>query len=363
LTDVGCIRTNNEDSVGHVWLEDSSLFVIVADGMGGHEAGEVASSLAVRVVEDAVSREIDGDPRDRLYSALLEANEAILDEGGRSGTRGMGTTAIVSILKGDQVYIGMIGDSRCYHFRHGHMIWRTSDHTRVQMLLDQGKITEDEARSHPEAGMLTRALGHARMADGRPLVPDVLERALGLEANDTLILSSDGLHDLVDDWEIGRAIAGKDCDEAAEALVALACDRGGHDNITVAVINAGARCAPYDDTYIPDSFDSRLMRESIEEEENITFDEPQDATVETVYNEPLDATDEYSQPNIEGPPQPVLANTGVVGRRPSAPAPGGAPADEPGSNKTLIIVGVVVVLLILALILIAGIIGAAFFLL
>ena len=134
LSDVGCIRTNNEDSVGHVWLEDSSLFVIVADGMGGHEAGEVASSLAVRVVEDAVSQEIDGDPRERLYGALLEANEAILDEGGRSGTRGMGTTAIVSILKGDQVYIGMIGDSRCYHFRHGHMIWRTSDHTRVQML-------------------------------------------------------------------------------------------------------------------------------------------------------------------------------------------------------------------------------------
>lgn len=362
LSDVGCIRTNNEDSVGHVWLEDSSLFVIVADGMGGHEAGEVASSLAVRVVEEVVAREVDGDPRERIYNALLEANEAILDEGGRSGTRGMGTTAIVSILKGDQVYVGLIGDSRCYHFRHGHMIWRTSDHTRVQMLLDQGKITDEEARSHPEAGMLTRALGHARMADGRPLVPDVLDRAVVLEANDTLILSSDGLHDLVDDWEIGRAIAGKSCDEAAEALVALACDRGGHDNVTVAVINAGQLCAAFDESYVPDSFDSRLMRASIEEEENITFDEPQDPTVETVYSDPLDATDEYSQGSATPPPQPVLANTGVVGRRPSAPAPGVSKPAEEKSNKGLIIAGVVAILLIVGLILIVGIGAAVFFL-
>ena len=111
---------------------------------------------------------------------LLEANEAILDEGGRSGTRGMGTTAIVSIFKGDQVYIGMIGDSRCYHFRHGHMIWRTSITLGFRCYLIKAKSPRMK-RERTRGGMLTRALGHARMADGRPLVPDVLERAVVLE--------------------------------------------------------------------------------------------------------------------------------------------------------------------------------------
>ena len=170
-TDVGRVRTNNEDSWGAQWLEDGSLFVIVADGMGGHEAGEVASGLAVQVVEDAATRDVDIDPRQRLYDALVEANEAILEEGNRSGSRGMGTTAITCICKGQEAYVALVGDSRCYLIRYGQVIWRTLDHTRVQMLVDNGDISEEEAKTHPEAGMLTRALGHARMADGRPSSP------------------------------------------------------------------------------------------------------------------------------------------------------------------------------------------------
>ena len=95
LSDVGRVRTNNEDAHGSAWLSDDSLFVIVADGMGGHDAGEVASGLAVQVMEDSVKHELDGDPRDRLYNAFLDANDAILEEGSRSGTRGMGTTCLL----------------------------------------------------------------------------------------------------------------------------------------------------------------------------------------------------------------------------------------------------------------------------
>lgn len=253
-TDVGRVRGNNEDSHGHAWLEDGSLFVIVADGMGGHEAGEVASGLAVRVLEDAVCRDPDKDPRERLYHGLLEANDAILDEGRRSGTRGMGTTAIAGILHGNEVHAGLIGDSRMYHVRKGQLVWRTLDHTRVQMLIDRGEITEEAARTHPEAGMLTRALGHSRMADGRPLVPDVLADPIYVEERDTLVFCSDGLHDLVDDWELAKLVSGLEAGLAAERLIELANERGGHDNITVAVVVAGEVSDPYDPDYVPASF-------------------------------------------------------------------------------------------------------------
>lgn len=250
-TDVGRVRSNNEDSNGHAWLRDGSLFVMVADGMGGHEAGEVASSLAVQVVEDVVGRDPVADPRERLYNALLEANESILDEGRRGGKGGMGTTSVCAIIRGREVHVALVGDSRLYQFRRGHLVWRTVDHTRVQMLIDHGEITEEEARVHPEAGMLTRALGHQRMADGRPLVPDVIGEPLAIEDGDGLVLSSDGLHDLIEDWEIGRLVAGKDGDEAAQALVELACERGGHDNVTVAVVIVGDRFTEYDPNYVP----------------------------------------------------------------------------------------------------------------
>lgn len=250
-SDVGRVRSNNEDAWGSSWMPDGSLFVIVADGMGGHEAGEVASGLAVQVAEDLVTRDPDADPRQRLFDALIEANAVILDEGNRSGTRGMGTTAITAVLRGSEVYVAQVGDSRMYQVRRGHTVWRTNDHTRVQMLVDSGEIDEEEARNHPEAGMLTRALGHARMADGRPLEPEVLPEPLSLEEQDTLLLCSDGLTDLVEDWEIAQMIAGRTGEEITAALIELACERGGHDNITIAVIIAGSRAGAYDPNYQP----------------------------------------------------------------------------------------------------------------
>lgn len=270
LSDVGRVRTNNEDAFAHAWLEDGSLFVIVCDGMGGHEAGEVASGLAVRVVEDAVSRDCDIDPRQRLFDGLLEANAVILDEGRRSGTKGMGTTAITAVMQGPQIYIGLIGDSRLFHIRKGQMVWRTLDHTRVQMLVDNGEISDEEARDHPEAGMLTRALGHSRMADGRELVPDILADPIVIEAFDMLILSSDGLHDLLEDWEIAQAVAGKSPDEAVRLLVDMACERGGHDNVTVAAVCAGERTLPYDPHFQPIRQDHSVNYED-EHEDSHTY--------------------------------------------------------------------------------------------
>lgn len=249
-TDVGKVRSNNEDSYGLAWASDSSLLLVVADGMGGHEAGEVASNLAVRVIEDEVANNVGTDPRDTLYNALLEANRAILEEGTTSGTRGMGTTAICAYVQGYDVYVAQVGDSRCYHIRSGHPIFRTTDHTRVQMLVEEGKIAPDQARFHPEAGMLTRALGHAKMADGRPLVPEVFDDPIRMQDGDSLILCSDGLHDLLSDDEIAIMAAGKLGSEAINDLIQAACERGGHDNITVATLSYGSQFAPRDENFI-----------------------------------------------------------------------------------------------------------------
>lgn len=357
-TDVGRIRDNNEDSYGTAWLEDGSLFVIVADGMGGHEAGEVASSLAVRVVEDVVREDPDADPRDRLYNALLEANQAILEEGTNSGTRGMGTTAICAILKGNQAYIAQVGDSRCYLFRKGHKMWRSTDHTRVQMLVDEGRLTEDQARHHPEAGMLTRALGHARMADGQPLVPQVLDEPLMLDKGDTLLLCTDGLHDLVEDHEIARVAAGKAGEQAIEDLIQTACERGGHDNITIACVMAGNRVQDFDPNFqAPTAAPRAGGGPATGEEDYSTFDlgaggQPPGqggGHLHAPTVAPGAAYDEPDPPPAAGPPTPQPTARIVIPQK-----------DEPeksGSKMGLIIGGVVVVVLLLVGVLGCGVLG------
>lgn len=241
---VGHVRDNNEDALGHVWCPDDSLLAVVCDGMGGHQAGEVASRIAVETLQEQLANLMDPDPRPRLEAALLHANESIIAHASEHGQRGMGTTAITAFVRGDRAYVALIGDSRAYHVRGGRVLTRTRDHTRVESRIQMGEITEAEARDHPESGILTRALGHRKMANRQPLRADVLPEPLALRQGDALVLSSDGLHDLVEDDEIAEIVAGLSPADAAERLVALALDRGGHDNVTVIVITAGERAAP-----------------------------------------------------------------------------------------------------------------------
>lgn len=243
-SDVGRVRGNNEDSFGTRWLDDGSLLVVVCDGMGGHEAGEVASRLAVDVVTRLVEEGADtATPNAVLHEALIAANESILTEGRTGGKRGMGTTAVVAWLRGANVWVAHVGDSRLYLLREGRVVDRSVDHTRVQALLDKGLITASEARDHPEAGMLTRALGHARMANGQAFAPEVYAAPLELHEGDAIVLSSDGLHDLVEDAEVAHTVSGLTPEEAAQRLVDLALERGGHDNVTVAVVTYGDRAS------------------------------------------------------------------------------------------------------------------------
>lgn len=270
---VGFVRDNNEDQYAIADLGQDGLFVLVCDGMGGHEAGEVASALAVEQLGDAM-RGGERDPRDRLREGFLRANRSIIDEGKRIGRRGMGTTGIATLVQrirssdealqaqGDPedaaaladpgstdrlfAWVGQVGDSRLFHIRQGHVLRRSKDHTRVQMLLDRGLITDDEARDHPDSGMLTRALGHNKMADGKRFEPEIWQDPVELEPGDALLLCSDGLHDLADDAEIGMRVAGRRPVEAVDDLIAVALERGGHDNVTIAVVVWGEQASPLD---------------------------------------------------------------------------------------------------------------------
>ncbi len=235
-TDTGMEREHNEDAHDALVTEWGRL-LLVCDGMGGHEAGEVASAVALSSLRrDLQARDLS-DPAEALRASLLDANEAVLDASEESGHNSMGTTAVVGLVQGEQIWFGWVGDSRIYHFRQGELLHRSIDHTHVQRLVDAGVLTEEEARHHPDGNVLVQALG-----GGRGNQPDLTPGVMGpflLQRGDVVLLCSDGLYDLIEDEEMIPLIAGLPLPEALERLVGEANRRGGHDNITVVMLIAG----------------------------------------------------------------------------------------------------------------------------
>lgn len=224
-TDVGYTREHNEDSL----LVQPPLYV-VCDGMGGHEAGEVASEIAVRELRAHAPAEPDADA---LGRAVDEANLAIIravSEG--VGREGMGTTCTAAMLEGDHLAIAQCGDSRAYLLHNGALQQLTRDHSLVADLIERGEIQPEEARTHPWRSYITRALG----LDPR-IHADLYE--LSVDAGDRLMLCSDGLYSLVGDAQICRIMAAHaDPQAAANALVDAALAAGGNDNVSVIVVDA-----------------------------------------------------------------------------------------------------------------------------
>ena len=223
-SDVGNVRAHNEDS----FIAQSPLFV-VADGMGGHEAGEVASEIAIRTMADNVPPAPDAEA---LAYAVVMANEAVL-RGAQDGTGrpGMGTTMTAALVYDDQLVIAQVGDSRAYLLHEGALQRITRDHSLVADLVEQGRLTEEEARVHPQRSVITRALG-----SDPHMQPDTYR--MRVEPGDRLLLCSDGLSSMIDDTAI-EAILGFNPDPTAacDALVDEALAAGGLDNITVIVVD------------------------------------------------------------------------------------------------------------------------------
>lgn len=225
LTDVGVEREHNED---YIAVNEQLGLFLVADGMGGHASGEVASRIAAQTIEQ---RMLAGAP---MVQAIMQAHEAII-EGVRSGegSRGMGTTVVALQLEGDAYQLAWVGDSRAYLWD-GKLKQISKDHSLVQMLLDSGHINEAEARDHPRKNIIYQNLG-AEEQDA----PQVSLLQGQLHKGEKILLCSDGLSDELDDRQISEVLASEqDNDRLAEALVAAANRQGGSDNISVIVVSA-----------------------------------------------------------------------------------------------------------------------------
>lgn len=227
-TDVGRVRERNEDSLyagRHVFA--------VADGLGGHRAGNVASSLAIEEIAtlDEVSPK---EAAKRLPEAVRRGNRAVHARAAEDPElSGMGTTMTALVVSDGTAYIAHVGDSRCYLIRGSGISRLSRDHTLVARMVDEGKLTAEQAEQHPQRSVLTRALGAEREVD-------VEEIRVPLVAGDRLLLCSDGLTGVVADEEIQTmASDGADLDEIAQHLVDQANDRGGPDNISVVVVDVG----------------------------------------------------------------------------------------------------------------------------
>lgn len=227
-TDIGLQRTTNQDAV--LVCEDLNL-CIVADGMGGHNAGEVASSLAVSIIEDYTRAHVDDEPKlDMIEKAFISANkEVYLKSIKEEECKGMGTTCSLVLVNEREITIGHVGDSRIYLLTEDSIKQLTEDHTLVESLIKRGEITRAAAKNHPKRNMITRALGTSV-----DIEVDLL--TYNVEKNSKVLICSDGLTGRIDDEEILEVINNNTIESAVESLVDLANVRGGSDNITIVVI-------------------------------------------------------------------------------------------------------------------------------
>ncbi|MBE6060694.1 MAG: Stp1/IreP family PP2C-type Ser/Thr phosphatase [Clostridium sulfidigenes] len=234
-TDVGNKRTFNEDSVGYYEEEDFGIFVI-ADGMGGHNAGEVASKIAIdTIIEYVINHKKDRSEEEILNEAILSANrkiyrESLLNE----SCNGMGTTLVGAFVRGNNLTMVNIGDSRGYILKDGQLVKVTKDHSLVQELLDNGTITNEEAKNHPNKNVITRALGT------NPVVTADYY-SLDLRGVSKILLCSDGLTNEVSEEDIFRVLQGYNGNQCME-LINMSKKNGGRDNISIIIFKGEWEC-------------------------------------------------------------------------------------------------------------------------
>lgn len=232
-TDVGMIREVNQD---YVFASDTPIgslpnLLVIADGMGGHKAGEYASRLAVEVVKQEVAEDTEENPEAMLKGAIISANRKLL-EAAKQDARlsGMGTTIIVATVIGQALYFANVGDSRLYLLNED-IRQLSRDHSLVQEMLRLGGINQEEAKHHPDKNIITRAVGAKAK-----LEVDFFEYRL--KKGDIILMCTDGLSNMVEDEEIFRIVkSSRDVVEAVERLIEKANSNGGSDNIGVIVAN------------------------------------------------------------------------------------------------------------------------------
>ncbi len=238
-TDVGSVRDNNEDNLVFIRpydkekRRDKGCLALVADGMGGHSNGEVASHMATELIPRNYFDSRLG-VLEALKQAFEKSNKAIYQKASKSdSSKSMGTTCTAVVLLQDRVYLGHVGDSRAYLLKGNKLKQLSSDHTYVQHLLDKGMISRDEALSHPQRNIITSAIG-----TNTKLHADYGLQDVKFETGDKLLLCSDGLYEYLSPEELKQIIGQYSLNDAAQSLIQMAKKRGGHDNISVLIVEA-----------------------------------------------------------------------------------------------------------------------------
>jgi serine/threonine protein phosphatase PrpC len=248
ITDTGRTRRNNEDAV---LVDEAARIAVLADGMGGYNAGEVASQMAVERVRGELTERLkplganppDADMRAALLDSVEIANRAVWQAATSTPDyAGMGTTLVVAVFRGDKAWLGHIGDSRAYRLRHGHLEQLTRDHSLLQEQIDAGLITEEQAAYSMHKNLVTRAVGVDEAVD-----LEIHEHTL--EAGDVLLMCSDGLSDMLADGQIMQSLqtlqANDSLADAGSTLVQSANAAGGRDNIAVILARAKSGSGPF----------------------------------------------------------------------------------------------------------------------
>ncbi len=234
ITDSGCERDLNEDRYAVV-ESPSGLAWLVCDGMGGSTGGELAAQLAI----DAIRRHLESlparPPEIALRDSVSEANRTIVLRRQNQAFSQMGTTIVAALFTGQEVVIGHVGDSRAYLIRDGAIQQLTTDHTYVQELVERGQIKPEDALSHPQAHILTRCIGSEPVLEFELQKYWIWEGKSG-QATDILLLCTDGLYSLISEGEVAALASQESPQMACVKLVGLAKERGGYDNISVAII-------------------------------------------------------------------------------------------------------------------------------
>lgn len=232
MSDIGLVRATNEDS----YLCELSHLFVVADGMGGHAAGEIASKLAVTTISRYIQEHDEKIKYEELLKqAIVQSNTAVYQLSlSKEEFAGMGTTVTAAYVEGNTLYWGHVGDSRIYLLRNGELSQITNDHSLVWELVQSGNITKEEAKSHPKRNMLTRAVGTSCLIK-------IDTGAMALEAEDIILLCTDGLTNMVSEQEMYSILTNQedDLEGIVNQLVVNAKNAGGADNITAILLKNG----------------------------------------------------------------------------------------------------------------------------
>lgn len=249
-THVGLVRQHNEDAFAIVDLSDPShtwtgevdvsgrrILLVVSDGMGGHQAGEVASAIVIDTVVRSLAARPTEPPDHALEHAVRDANEAVRAAAVAQNKHGMGATLTAILIDGEDAWIAEVGDSRAYLLRDGQWRQLTRDQSLVQMLLDAGALTAEEARNSPQKNVILQAIGTA------PTLTAAIARLL-LRRGDRLLVCCDGLSNELTDPELAAIVGEPDPMQASAHAIAAANERGGHDNITAIIAHIGGDGIP-----------------------------------------------------------------------------------------------------------------------